>query len=104
MKRISFLKSLLGIAVAPMVIAKAIEQCDVKPHGLRSKVNKVNIFKPLALEKTDLWNEEYGLKVAKDIEYEWYHQTELETKKKFNQRLLEHYGKMNINEMAKKIG
>lgn len=52
MKRSNFLKALLGIAVAPVAIAKAIEQCDVK-----------NIL--------DKDKESYGLKVAKEFEKQW---------------------------------
>ena len=67
MKRSNFLKALLGIAVAPVAIAKAIEQCDVK-------------------NTLDKDQESYGLKVAKEIEKEWvpwYEQEATKTKEIF---------------------
>lgn len=88
MKRSNFLKALLGIAVAPIAIAKAIEQCDTKPEGLMAQINKVNIFKPRKIGHTHIGTSNYISIIRKPYEITdgsltWYDYQEAEVKQRF---------------------
>jgi len=102
MKRSSFLKSLLGIAVAPMAIAKAIEQCDVEPKYIFG----IDSYKDSEISKGDIGTKGWIEQIEESDSHIWYETTEQETKDRLDEmhrKMLAHYGKMNINEFATKI-
>lgn len=97
MKRSNFLKALLGIAVAPIAIAKAIEQCDVKPENYGLKIAREIEKERKTVKTLD------GTKIYKRFplldeagQYPWYEGQEDRVNK-----LLKHYGKMSLHELGK---